>query len=105
MNLTDPDEIKRLRLTEEENRSRNRKKKRWIVFLSRFVVDLKKIPYESLKDLVAVENLHRGNTAQRPTPTIQSTIEGAARCLHSQQLPVYYAEGGGGYDKSLFLNF
>ena len=74
-------------------------------FYSRFSVDLKHLPYESLKDIVAAENLRGGNAAARPTPTIQSRIEGATSCLHSQQLPVSYAEGGGWYGKSLFEHF
>ena len=106
MNLTDPDGIKRLLLAEEEKRSMNRRKNGWMVFYSRFSVDLKHLPYESLKDIVAAENLRGGNAAARPTPTMQSIIEGATSSLHSQQLPVSYAEGGGGwYGKSLFENF
>ena len=84
MNHTHPDDIRRLGLTEEENRSRNRKKNGWIVFFSRFVVDLKKILYESLKELVAAENLRGGNAAPRPSLTLHITLEGAPRCSHSQ---------------------
>ena len=95
MNLTDPDEIKRLRLSEEEKVSRNRRKNGWNVFYSRFSVDLKHLPYESVKDLVAAENLRGGNAAASPTPSVRSRTEGAASTSHSQ-LPVSFAEGGGG---------
>ena len=104
MNLTDPYEIKRLLLTEEEKHSRNRRKNGWMVFYSRYSVDLKHLPYESLQNLVAAENLRRGNAVARPTPSIQIRIEDAASCSHSQQLPVSYAEGGG-YGKFLFEFF
>ena len=99
MNLTDPDEIKRLGLSEEEKCSRNRRKNGWNVFYSRFSVDLKHLPYESVKGLVAAENLRGG-----PTPSIRSRSEGAASTLHSQ-LPVSFSEGGGGTVRFyLFLN-
>ena len=94
MNLTDPDGIKRLLQTEEEKCSRNRRKNGWNVFYSRFSVDLKHLPYESVKDLVAAENLRGGNAAASPTPSIRSRTEGAASCSHSQ-LPVSFAEGVG----------
>ena len=105
MNLTDPDGIKRLLQTEEEKCSRNRRKNGWNVFYSRFSVDLKHLPYESVKDLVAAENLRGGNAAASPTPSIRSRTEGAASSSHSQ-LPVSFAEGGGGTVRFyLFSNF
>ena len=64
--------------------------------MRRFVVDLKKILYEFLKELVTAGNLRRGNAAPKPKPTFESAIEGAVRCLYSQQSFVCYAEGGGG---------
>ena len=97
MNLTDPDEIKRLGLSEEEKCSRNRRKNGWNVFYSRFSVDLKHLPYESVKGLVAAENLRGG-----PTPSIRSRTEGAASSSHSQ-LPVSFSEGGGWYGTFLFI--
>ena len=84
METISPVQIKRLLLTEEEKRSRNRKKNGWMVFFSRFVVELRKVPYESLKELVVAENLRGGNAAPRSRPTLFNTLEGAARCTCSR---------------------
>ena len=99
MDLTHPDDIKRLELTEEEKRSRNRKMNGWMVFFSRFVVDLRKIPYESLKELVVAENLRGGNAALSSRPTLLNTFEGAARCTRSRPVMALSSvrrEGGNG---------
>ena len=65
---------------------------------------MKNLPYKSLKDLVAAENLRGGSAAPRLTPTIQSRIEEAASSLHRQQLPLSYAEGGVGTVSLYFKN-
>ena len=46
MNLADPNDILRLDLNDNEKVSRNRKKKGWNVFYSRYVLDLKRLSYE-----------------------------------------------------------
>ena len=66
MNLADPDDILRLDLNENEKVSRNRKKKGWNVFYSRYVLDLKRLSYEDLKKLVTTENLRGVHEAPRP---------------------------------------
>ena len=66
MNLADPDDILRLDLNENEKVSRNRKKKGWNVFYSRYVLDLKRLSYENLKKLVTTENLRGVLEAPRP---------------------------------------
>ena len=99
METISPVQIKRLLLTEEEKRSRNRKKNGWMVFFSRFVVELRKVPYESLKELVVAENLRGGNAATRSSPTLSNTFEGAARCTRSRPVMALSSvrrEGGNG---------
>ena len=96
MDLTHPDDIKRLPLTEEEKRSRNRKKNGWMVFFSRFVVKLRVIPYASLKELVVAENLRGGNAATRSSPTLLNTFDGAARCTRSRPVMASSSVSRGG---------
>ena len=96
METISPVQIKRLLLTEEEKRSRNRKKNGWMVFFSRFVVELRKVPYESLKELVVAENLRGGNAATRSSPTLSNTFEGAARCTRSRPVMASSSVSRGG---------
>ena len=96
MDLTHPDDIKRLSLTEEEKRSRNRKKNGWMVFFSRFVVKLREIPYASLKELVVAENLRGGNAAPRPIPVPIIILEGATRSSRSRPVTALSSVSGGG---------
>ena len=105
MDLTHPDDIKRLPLTEEEKRSRNRKKNGWMVFFSRFVVKLRVIPYASLKELVVAENLRGGNAATRSSPTLLNTFDGAARCTRSRPVMASSSVSRGGDGKFTYLFF
>ena len=105
MDLTHPDDIKRLPLTEEEKRSRNRKKNGWMVFFSRFVVKLRIIPYAELKELVVAENLRGGNAATRSSPTLLNTLDGAARCTRSGLVLASSSVSRGGNGKFTYLLF
>ena len=78
MNLADPDDILRLDLNENEKVSRNRKKKGWNVFYSRYVLDLKRLSYEDLKKLVTTENLRGVHEAPRPPPYRHNRRNGRA---------------------------
>ena len=66
-----------------------------MVLFSRFVADLRKIPYASLKELVMAENLRGGNAAPKPIPDPNIILEGAARSSRSRPVTALSSVRGG----------
>ena len=106
MNLSDPETILRLDLTDEEKISRNRKKSGRNVFFSRYAVDLKKLPYEDLKKLVHAENLRGVHMAPRPPPILCNIRDDSASLATPSPLRASAHAGLGGCRVSFkFENF
>ena len=103
MNLSDPEAIVRLELTDEEKESRNRNKSGWIVFFSRYAADLKKLPYEDLKKLVYAENLRGVHVTPRPPPLPCNFGDGSASLAAPSPLRPFGHAGLGGGRVSLNL--
>ena len=96
MNLSDPETILRLDLTDEEKISRNRKKSGWNVFFSRYAVDLKNLPYDDLKKLVRAENMRGVHVAPRPPPLLCNIRGGSASLTAPSPLRALAHAGLGG---------